>query len=66
MCVLLKYHYFRLGRGLKTLEDLLKRALNGNPVNESEIPLPVAVKQTPSDPAHSTALTPRPEGRYLS
>lgn len=33
--------YFRFGRGIKTLNDLLKQALSGKAVSEEEIPPPV-------------------------
>ncbi|KAI5639611.1 coiled-coil and C2 domain-containing protein 1-like [Phthorimaea operculella] len=37
----------RFGRGLKTLQDLLKQAKAGRPVNDADIPPPVPLKSPP-------------------
>ncbi|XP_068095065.1 coiled-coil and C2 domain-containing protein 1B isoform X1 [Hyperolius riggenbachi] len=49
----------RYERGLKTLETMLKAARKGNPVNEEEIPPPVATGK--NAPSEASTITPQQE-----
>ncbi|XP_049816691.1 coiled-coil and C2 domain-containing protein 1-like isoform X1 [Schistocerca nitens] len=51
----------RFGRGIKTLNDMLKQAKAGRVVNEEDIPPPVAVTLTKKPDVPSVADTPTPE-----
>ncbi|XP_038209355.1 coiled-coil and C2 domain-containing protein 1-like isoform X2 [Zerene cesonia] len=55
----------RFGRGLKTLNDLLKQAKAGRPINEEDIPPPVSVGKpaapAASEAAPTTPSAPQPE-----
>lgn len=51
----------RFGRGIKTLNDMLKQAKAGRVVNEEDIPPPVAVTLTKKPDVPSAADTPTPD-----
>lgn len=53
---------FRFNRGLKKLEELLKNAQAGKPVNDIDIPPPVAIKTSQAtSPERPDAAPPAPE-----